>query len=261
MSVFDLYSSYYDLLYQGKDYPAEVSFVSDEFARFGVKPKCVLDLGCGTGRHAVAFAHRGVRVHGVDLSETMLAEARTSGTGQPADVRERLSFAAGDVRTYRTAEKFDAVVSLFHVFSYQTQNADLADAFTTASAHLAPGALLAFDFWYGPAVLAQRPETRVRRLENERIRVLRIAESVLLENENRVDVNFTVLVEDKRTGERRNIEERHPMRYLFLPEVDVFLRRSSLERLHACEWMTGADLGITTWGAFVVARKTADRGS
>jgi SAM-dependent methyltransferase len=259
VSVFGLYSGYYDLLYQAKDYASEAAFVSSELSRSGMSSKSILDLGCGTGRHSAAFAEEGYKVHGIDISDAMLAEARVRQTRLVDDVRQRMSFGAGDVRTFRSTEKFGAAVSLFHVFSYQTTNTDLASAFATASAHLDSGAPFAFDFWYGPAVLAQRPETRVRRLENERIRVLRIAESTLQPNENRVDVYFTVLVEDKETGERQEIKELHPMRYLFLPEIDQLLEVAGMERFHACEWMTRADLGINTWSGFVVARKTAYR--
>ena len=40
-----------------------------------LSPSSVLDLGTGTGRHALAFGKRGARVVGIDLSEAMLAVA------------------------------------------------------------------------------------------------------------------------------------------------------------------------------------------
>jgi ubiquinone/menaquinone biosynthesis C-methylase UbiE len=44
----------------------------------------VLDVGCGTGRLAVALAERGARVWGVDPSEEMLAQARAHAEGKVA---------------------------------------------------------------------------------------------------------------------------------------------------------------------------------
>jgi ubiquinone/menaquinone biosynthesis C-methylase UbiE len=44
----------------------------------------VLDVGCGTGRLAVALAERGARVWGVDPSEEMLAEAKANSGGRVA---------------------------------------------------------------------------------------------------------------------------------------------------------------------------------
>jgi malonyl-CoA O-methyltransferase len=67
----------------------------------------VLDLGCGTGRHALWLAAAGATVTAVDFSERMLAEARRK-PGSTAirflahDLAEPLPFAAG---------AFDLVVS------------------------------------------------------------------------------------------------------------------------------------------------------
>jgi SAM-dependent methyltransferase len=44
----------------------------------------VLDVGCGTGRLAVALAGRGARVWGVDPSEEMLRQARSNAAGEAA---------------------------------------------------------------------------------------------------------------------------------------------------------------------------------
>lgn len=58
----------------------------------------VLDVGCGTGRLALALVERGARVWGVDPSEEMLAEARANAAGKVALKRasaEALPFKAG----------------------------------------------------------------------------------------------------------------------------------------------------------------------
>ena len=78
----------------------------------------------------------GYIVHGVDLSEAMLARAEERKAALPPEVAARLSFIYGDMRTVRTGETYDAVISLFHVMSYQTTNADLEAAFETATVHI-----------------------------------------------------------------------------------------------------------------------------
>jgi len=51
----------------------EVDFLMEELK---LQPgNTILDVGCGTGRHAVEFARRGFKMTGVDLSSGMLAEA------------------------------------------------------------------------------------------------------------------------------------------------------------------------------------------
>lgn len=255
MSVFGLYAQYYDLLYANKDYHGEAAFVAGALRKQELAAGALLELGCGTGNHAAHLARTGYSVTGIDSSSTMLEQASQRRAAMPDPLQQRLAFAVGDARSYRCASEFDAVISLFHVFSYQTSNPDLAAAFETAAVHLRPGGVLLFDFWYGPAVLAIRPETRVRRLENERIRVLRIAESTLMENDNTVEVAFTVLVEDKATGEREELKERHLMRYLFLPEIDRYLEGVGMQRLAAGEWLNDATLSTRSWSGYVVAKK------
>jgi SAM-dependent methyltransferase len=254
-AVFDAYARYYDLLYKDKDYSGEAEYVAASLRARLPQAARILELGCGTGGHAEHFARMGFYVHGVDSSEKMIAGARARRERMPAAVRERLSFESGDARTVRTSVKYDAVISLFHVMSYQVANQDLAASFRTAAAHLEPGGMFLFDFWYGPAVLTQRPETRVRRLADSHTRVLRIAESSLDDNANCVDVKFTVFVDDVASGSRDEIVETHRMRYLFLPEIDLLLGAASLARLDAQEWLSDRRPSASAWSVMVAARK------
>lgn len=258
MTVFDHYASYYDLFYAGKDYGAEARYVARHLQEFARGGREILELGCGTGAHAAELARSGYGVMGVDLSERMLARARTRLEGLAAPERARLGFVHGDARSVRLGRAFDAVVSLFHVMSYQSSNSDLLAAFATAAKHLAPGGVFLFDFWYGPAVLTQRPETRVHELESGDIRVTRIARPRLRDDANSVDVRFTVLIEEKATGTVKRLEELHVMRYLFLPEIDDLLERAGMRRECAREWMTDDAPSLASWSGFVVARRMAD---
>ena len=245
--VFNAYASYYDLLYRDKDYSAEAEYVAAHIRKQTPQAKRILELGCGTGAHAERLARMGYTVHGVDMSEAMLACAEARKVNLPPDVAARLSFSFGDARTVRTGETYDAVISLFHVMSYQTTNVDLKAAFETASVHLQPGGLFLFDYWYGPAVLTQKPEVRVKRLEDDEIKVIRIAEPVMHVNENVVDVNYTVFIEVKVTGQVEKISETHKMRYLFLPELQHYFA-GKFEEIGSHAWMTGDPLNADAWG-------------
>ena len=70
----------------------------------------------------------------------------------------------GDIRSVRLGRRFDAVISLFHVMSYQILDSEVAAVLDTAACHLAPGGLLLFDVWHGPAVLFQGPASAARSL-------------------------------------------------------------------------------------------------
>jgi SAM-dependent methyltransferase len=209
----------------------------------------ILDLGCGTGRHAKLLFEKGYVVCGVDRSEDMLSVAMQN----PANAS--LIFKQGDVRSVRLNRSFDVVVSLFHVMSYQTSNDDLIQSFATAYEHLNSGGVFIFDFWYGPAVLTDRPTVRIKRLEDENVEVTRLAEPVLHANENIVDVNYHVLIRNKKDGHVEELKETHYMRYLFKPEVDLMLKNTGFQADGSFEYMTGGQLDYDTWNACFVARK------
>jgi len=251
MKAFGSYSEYYDLLYADKDYRGEVSFVEGLIEKYAPAAKTILDLGCGTGRHAICLAEK-YSITGVDKSEDMLKKARAirdSGEGRA----DSLDFHHGDIRSFRLNKRFDTVISLFHVMSYQTTDDDLAAAFETARIHLNPGGVFIFDCWYGPAVLTDRPVVRTKRLENDRIELVRTAEPVMHPNQNIVSVKYKVEVRDKGSTKVEEIIETHKMRYWFMPEIVSKLRNDGFELLETGEWMTGKKPGFESWSVYFVA--------
>lgn len=67
----------------------------------------ILDLACGTGRHAVELATRGYQVVGFDLSLAMLARA----SDEAQDRKQKINFVQGDMREMTFEETFDGVFS------------------------------------------------------------------------------------------------------------------------------------------------------
>lgn len=254
MNVFDEYARYYDLLYRDKDYAGEAQFVHEQLARYGGRPVNLLELGCGTGRHAIEFGRLGYRVSGLDLSPGMVEQAKARALTLTDIEQNRLSFQVGDVRSARLAGKFDAVVSLFHVMSYQVGDDDLRAVYKTAANHLKPGGLFLFDFWYGPAVLSDPPVVRVKRLEDDDLQVTRLAEPEQHPARNSVIVNYDVFLKNKRTGVISEIRESHPMRYLFLPEMERLFALEGMMLIASGGWRTSTALGNGTWYGWVMGR-------
>ena len=254
MSVFAAYSRYYDLLYRDKDYAGEARYVASLIKRHAAGATRVVEIGCGTGGHARELATLGFFVHGVDRSEGMLEAAEAKLDTVEPEIRARMRFSHGDARSVRLGEKVDAVISLFHVMSYQTSNADLMAAFATARVHLNPGGVFIFDCWYGPAVLVERPAVTVKRLEDVAVSITRIAEPTMNSAQNTVDVNYTVLVYDRKTALVETLRETHRMRYLFRPEIELLLDANGMSLVTAHEWMTENPPSPHTWAACFVAR-------
>ena len=219
MTVFADYSKYYDLLYKDKDYNAEVNFIDSLLQTHASKPKTLLELGSGTGKHACLLAKKGYDIVGVDQSRTMLEMAGHLLEEEPL-IAKKIQLFEGDVRTFTIPSKFDAAISLFHVLSYQTSNHDVEQMFTTVKSHVKPGGLFVFDCWYGPAVLEQKPEVRHKKLENDNLVVERIAEPTLDVNTNTVNVHYHLFIQEKPHTTFQKMEEDHLMRYFFLTLIE-----------------------------------------
>ncbi|MDN5006353.1 class I SAM-dependent DNA methyltransferase [Bradyrhizobium sp. GCM10027634] len=251
MSVFADYAPWYDLLYRDKDYASEVDFVERRLRDHAVAPGKMLDLGCGTGLHAIEFARRGWNVAGVDLSEEMVTRAKT----RAAEAGLPVPFRQGDACEIGPERDCDAVVSLFHVASYQRDLARLEALFRTAHAALKPGGVFLFDYWYGGAVLTQGVETRVKVIERKPLRLTRIAQSDHDEAGATVFVNYTLFCEDTDRSIIRRVDETHRMRYWFPFEIEASLRASGFEPDGNYAWLSEGAPNSKTWAAYSVAKK------
>jgi len=248
-----IYAGMYDQLYDDKDYASECDLIERIFKSYGTRSvKSMLDLGCGTGSHALRLAQLGYKVLGVDHSADMLTHAQRKVAGMHG--KYDLSFQRGDLRTLDLDQRFDAVLMMFTVLGYQLENADALSALRTARQHLRPGGLLMFDFWYGPAVLHLRPSREIKVVSIPGGRILRVASGELDVRKHLCTVHYHLwrLVGDQLVDET---EESHQVRYFFPMELDLFLERSRLTLVHL-----GAFPDIdrnpdeTTWNTVCVAR-------
>ena len=255
MNAFSQYANYYDDLYQDKDYHAEAAFVEQLILRHAPGTRSILDFGCGTARHAIEFAQRGYSVDEIDISPQMVTLAQARLHSLPEETRNRSKITEGDVSHYVSANKYDVVTALFHVACYQTDNRALKGLFQSARSALHDDGVFLFDFWYGPAVLSEKPSTRVKRLNKEGKHIVRLAEPVLHVDRNVVEVTYTLIDVDGPTGRTCELSEVHEMRYLFLPEIGLLADSVGLDLVETGQWMTGHPLSVNSWLAYGIARK------
>jgi SAM-dependent methyltransferase len=182
----------------------------------------------------------------------MIAQARRRLSGNGHD--GKVQFEQGDIRSVQLGRTFDAALMMFAVFGYQIENSDALAALKTARAHLKPGGLLICDFWYGPAVLYQRPSERIKIISNEDGRILRSASGDLDTARHTCAVRFHVwqLKNDRLVAE---VDETHFMRYFFPQELKLLLDCSgfSLLRLGAFPAFD-KEPDETTWSVMAVSR-------
>jgi SAM-dependent methyltransferase len=243
---FQEYSAYYDLFYTDKNYESEVGYVTQTLRTANPPTRSILELGSGTGRHGRLLAGMGFDVHGVELSSDMASVARSSAGRTPGG--GTFSCDVGDLRRVRVGRTFDAVISLFHVISYQTTNDDLRAAFKTAAVHLEPGGAFFFDVWHGPAVLATPPSIRTKEVANQRYRVKRTARPEHDADRATVRVVYEFDCEDLENGQKTQFIEEHLMRYLFPSEVKLFAAEAGFTILATEEFLTGRPPSAETWG-------------
>lgn len=253
--VFGAYADYYDLIYADKDYAAEAEKAISILAGQSITDGELLEIGCGTARHALALAARGFRVAAIDLSEDMLKHAQTRIEPFP-NLSQNIELAQGNARNFRLHRKVDAVISLFHVMSYQTTDQALSEAAQTAAAHLEPGGVFLFDMWYGPAVLKTLPDLRVKRVADENLSVVRIAEPDIRQDEQIVEVGYQVFAKRPSESTWAMFTESHTMRYLFDDDLRRHLPDAGFNVVGIYDWDTGKLANDESWSAYCVAVRT-----
>ena len=256
MPVFSAYSAYYDAIYRHKSYREEAAFVLDALGYNGCSSASILDLGCGTGRHAVELTRMGLRVTGVDLSAAMIAAGQKWDESESEKIGYPPTLLQGDIRSLSLGSTFSYVCSLFHVMSYQTSESELLASFKTAHAHLEPGGLFLFDFWYGPAVLAIKPEKRELSVKTDVAVIRRTASPLLHLNKNIVDVAYEISVHTADGEHLGDISEVHSMRYWFAPELRFLAEEAGFSVMTLGAWMQNREPDERDWAAWMLLKKS-----
>ena len=127
MQSYEALGKVYDRLGDEVDYPAWADYFEAAFARYGIAPELVLDLGCGTGKMTIELSRRGYDMIGVDGSAEMLsgAYARKFEAGA-----ENVLFLQQDMRELELYGTVGAVVSTLDCVNYLTGDGDLEKCFS-----------------------------------------------------------------------------------------------------------------------------------
>ena len=240
------YAYYYDLFYNDKPYTQECDFVEKLIQRFSktkgeTMQKTILDLGCGTGRHAMILAQRGYQVVGTDFSAEMIALAKK----RACDAGVSVDFHVMAMQETQLNKKFDVIVGLFHVFGYLTDYKEIEKMLHRTKEHMHNDSLLILDFWNGEMVLKDTWPQKVRIfseiVDGIPTRIMRFSFTKLDTTKNIAEVRFQTLVLEKHakpgvpsTQETvtNEFEETHYMRYFFPEEIKNYLQAHGFEVLY-----------------------------
>lgn len=132
------YAKYYDKIYEKFDQEEESEFIRWAVDRHKTSEgKKLLDVACGTGRHAYYLKNH-YEIVGVDINPEMLEIAR--------EKVPEADFIAGDMKNLDLKQKFDIIICMFSAMNYNTTLEELNVAFKNFYDHLNSGGVLIFDF-------------------------------------------------------------------------------------------------------------------
>ncbi|GER85872.1 methyltransferase type 11 [Dictyobacter vulcani] len=109
----------------------------------------VLDLCCGYGRHALALAHYGCQVTGLDLSPVLLARAQSNAREQNLQLR----WLESDMRNIHFSDEFTAIINMFTSFGYFSSDDENQKVLQQIARALKPGGLFLLETSYQPRVI------------------------------------------------------------------------------------------------------------
>ncbi len=252
MGVFDRYAQYYDLFYRQKNYAGEVDYVDTLIKKYALgETKTILDLGCGTGGHAVLLAQKGYHVTGVDRSNTMLAIAEEKMRRKAVLVKLQ----KGDICTIDLRKRFDVAIAMFAVVGYQTTNEALESALLNAAKHLNPDGLLIFDAWFGPTVIALKPQDKILVTDLRGGKVLRFTRRALdILTHTIKDTHDVLHIENAALLD--HFQETHEVRFFFTQELKFMLAKTGYQAVGMHPFMElERALTENDWNMAVIARK------
>lgn len=256
--TFSQYAAYYDILYQDKDYSNEAMFIS-QLIKGELREKNsvvrVLDVACGTGRHAIELSKLGYNVSGSDQSEEMIGKAIKESEMRNLDIK----FYTESFQTIgKITEKYDIILSMFSAIDYLTSYNDISIAFKNISSLLHDDGIFIFDFWNGNAVIDSFSPVRVKRMNKDGIEIIRISETTIdrISQLATVKFNFMVIDNDRLIKE---FDEEHLIRYFFLQEMVDILHANNFEVVSRCPFMDiKRDVTASDWNVTYVVRKVTE---
>jgi len=193
---------------------AETGFLADLAGTGGM----ALELAIGTGRVAVPLRARGIDVHGIDLSESMVEQLRAKPGGDDIPVT------IGDISTVRVDGTFDVVYLVFNTFGNLTSQEAQVACFENAAAHLRPGGCFVIE--------GGVPGVR----SGERYRVFHHSDEHLGVDEYDTATQQMYSHHYTREDDGRYRRRSIPFRFAFLSELDLMGRIAGLELRERWAW-------------------------
>lgn len=250
------HAEYYDIFYQDKPYAAEADFVHQCLQRYGEgQTTRLLELACGSGRHALELEALGYQVVATDYSADLLAVAQRRAAERGSGVEFRLA----DMRELDLDDgPFDAAYCLFDSIGYVQTNDAIQQVLSDVRRQLRPGGLFVFEFWHAAAMLRGYEPRRERSWQVDGLTLKRVSNTTLDVPHQlaRVSYEIEAIAAD---GTRTELQETQVNRYFLVQEMAAHLAVAGFEAVDwrvAYEW--DQPIAADTWHILAVARRGED---
>lgn len=245
--IFNEYAEYYDAIYADKDYITESKFVANALSSYVMKqPKeiSILDIACGTAKHAIQLQEMGYKVDGADGSLQMINQAKNN-----------LKKAKKNITLFNCAfqnlncihKKYDAIVALFASINYIREYNDFSKTMQNIKLLLNPKGCFLFDFWNGNAVLRNYSKNRKKVFEIDGLTISRSSQTTLDELTQIATINFRFEIDKVGQG-KHQFEETHHIRYFFPQEMADLLEANGFQVLKKIPFLSDKlEVSSTDW--------------
>lgn len=230
---------YYDVMHSHRNYSQECQFADNVLHKYCPGTKYVLDICCGTGKHAIEMAKLGYKVTGIDASPDMIkfAEEKAKKVGVS------IEFRCINVHDLNIVGEFQAAYCLGYTFHYMTTYSDVMSFFTTINKALLSQGVFLVDFINGWSLIEGINRDKFV-YQHEDTTIFHF-EQASLNKEKRVrhiDFYYVINYQD---GHVKTISAEEDLRIFFDDEVQMLLSSCGFEK-------------IESFGNYTLDTKTSD---
>lgn len=139
--MYQEFAKIYDHLMMDVDYQSWVEYIKRLFSYYNIKPKEILELGCGTGNITIPLALDKYNMTGIDLSQDMLSIAEQKAR----DKGLKINWFCQDMENLEGFRNLEAIICVCDGINYILKDSQLFNVFKNVYNSLDYGGLFAFD--------------------------------------------------------------------------------------------------------------------
>jgi SAM-dependent methyltransferase len=247
------HAALYDLFYAQKDYAAETAFVNECILKYhSGKPQRLLEMACGTGKHAYHLWQKGYKIVATDYSEDMLACAAENHRQWKTDVQFQLL----DMRNPASfSDSFDVIICLFDSIGYLGTNEHILNLLKFVHGQLKDKGLFIVEYWNAGAFLRNYEQHRVKHFDTDTGKITRRSDTEIDYLNQLAHVHYTI-TENNGDPAAHTIKETQSNRYFLHQEMQLFFQQAGLQCVAAfAGYSSEQNITVNDWHTVAVAKK------